>query len=177
MRSSLSAFGLTAFSLTAFALNCVRANCVRANCVCLVNLSCAGTPLGQCPGSRRHPRAHMYNCVTSRSAMLRRRTTELRCRDVGQSPEALVCANTCSRLYGQMGQSSKQLRAAFFVLLVMCASLQTITASQTLFAVTTASACAESLPYGMSSSSSWDGSTAFLCVDCDTTAHDSWSQV
>ena len=45
----------------------------------------------------------------------------------------------------------------------------------TLFVVTTASACAEYLGFG--GGASWSGDSAYLCVDCDTSAHDTWTQV
>ena len=48
----------------------------------------------------------------------------------------------------------------------------------TLFAITTASVCAESLsygPYGMSSW--WESSSAFFCVDCDMSSHHTWMQL
>ena len=44
----------------------------------------------------------------------------------------------------------------------------------TLFAITSATACAESLAYGPSYS--WDQASAYLCVDCDTSEHDTWTQ-
>ena len=62
-----------------------------------------------------------------------------------------------------------------FVLVMMMLTIKTGKASPTLFAITTADTCAETLAYGMASS--WDGVSAFLCVDCDTASHNIRRQV
>lgn len=44
-----------------------------------------------------------------------------------------------------------------------------------LWAITSASQCAESIPFGPASN--WDHLSAFVCTDCVTDAHDAWEQI
>ena len=57
-----------------------------------------------------------------------------------------------------------------------CLTLETLIGgvTGTLFAITSASECAEGLAYGISSS--WDEASAFFCVNCDTSVHNTWTQ-